>query len=116
MQALQQPRHLLRSALRRPDEGSSAAVPALPEREKLLRRLQALELQCAQLKAAAEQSRAAQQEREEFVTRLSHDLRTPLGALMAAADVLQSVPPGSTTAAEAREIIARQSRQLSQHL
>lgn len=46
----------------------------------------------------------------------SHQLRTPLGALSAANDVLQAVPPGSKDAQEAVAVIGRQTARLSQLL
>ena len=49
---------------------------------------------------------------EEFMALLSHEVRTPLGALLAASDVLEAVPPGSNDDAEARAVIGRQSRRL----
>ena len=48
----------------------------------------------------------------QFVALLDHELRTPLGALFAASDVLESVQPGSADDAAARAVIARQVRQL----
>ncbi len=51
--------------------------------------------------------------KREVLTLLSHELRGPLGAITAAADVLKVVPADSETAAEAREIIARQARILA---
>jgi len=53
---------------------------------------------------------------DEFLALLSHELRTPLGALLAASDVLNAVVPGSVDDAEARAVIARQSRRLAQVL
>lgn len=49
----------------------------------------------------------------ELLTLLSHELRGPLGAIAAAADVLGIVPANSETAAEARDVIARQARILA---
>ena len=42
-----------------------------------------------------------------------HALRGPLNAILAAAAVMESAPPGSDAAAEARRIVARQARQLA---
>ncbi len=53
---------------------------------------------------------------DEFLALLSHELRTPLGALLAASDVLDTVAPGSADDAEARAVIARQTRRLAQVL
>ena len=44
---------------------------------------------------------------------LSHELRNPLGAISAAIDVLDVADPASHTGAEARAIIARQTRNLA---
>lgn len=52
--------------------------------------------------------------RGEFLAMLTHELRNPLGAISAAADVLESTHPTSATAADARSIVSRQARQLSQ--
>lgn len=50
---------------------------------------------------------------DDFLILLAHDLRNPLGAISAAVDVLESGGADDATAAEARSIIARQSRGLS---
>ena len=59
---------------------------------------------------------ALEQERlrvkDELLARLSHELRDSLNAIGAAADVLEIEDPASDTAAEARKIIARQTRGL----
>jgi signal transduction histidine kinase len=54
--------------------------------------------------------------RDEHVSRLNHELRNGLNAIRAAADVLESVEPGSEPAREARSIIARQTRAMSNTL
>jgi PAS domain S-box-containing protein len=63
--------------------------------------------------AARREAEAASRAKDEFLTMLSHELRNPLGAISAAIDVLDSAEPASTTAAEARAIIARQTRNLA---
>ena len=55
-------------------------------------------------------------DQDEFLALLSHELRTPLGALLAASEVLGIVVPGSPDDAEARAVIARQTRRLAQVL
>ena len=55
-------------------------------------------------------------DQDEFLTLLSHELRTPLGALLAASDVLEYAAPGSPDDAQARAVIARQTRRLAQVL
>lgn len=62
---------------------------------------------------AAPDTSASERMRTELLTLLSHELRGPLGAITAAADVLDAVPADSDTAAEARGIIARQARNLA---
>ncbi|MDB5947829.1 MAG: putative histidine kinase, hybrid [Ramlibacter sp.] len=63
--------------------------------------------------AARLEAEAASRAKDEFLTMLSHELRNPLGAISAAVDVLESADADSDTAAEARAIIARQTRNLS---
>ena len=50
----------------------------------------------------------------QFLTMLGHELRNPLGAISAAADVLENAGADGDSAREARAIIARQTRNLSQ--
>lgn len=66
--------------------------------------------------AAGGEVEAANRAREEVLAMLGHELRTPLGAIAAAVDVLDAVPPDGPVAAEARAIVARQSRKLVQML
>ncbi len=63
--------------------------------------------------AARREAEAASRAKDEFLTMLSHELRNPLGAISAAIDVLDIAEPGSHTGAEARAIIARQTRNLA---
>lgn len=63
--------------------------------------------------AARRDAEAASRAKDEFLTMLSHELRNPLGAIGAAVDVLEAAEDGSATAAEAREIIGRQTRHLA---
>lgn len=62
-------------------------------------------------RAAAEE--ASSSFKDEFLTSLGHELRNPLGAIAAAVDVLDSRETQGETAAEARAIIARQTRHLA---
>jgi signal transduction histidine kinase len=63
--------------------------------------------------AARLEAESASRAKDEFLTMLSHELRNPLGAISAAIDVLDSAPADGETAAEARSIIGRQTRNLS---
>jgi PAS domain S-box-containing protein len=63
--------------------------------------------------AARLEAETASRAKDEFLTMLSHELRNPLGAISAAVDVLESASADPDTAAEARGIIARQTRNLS---
>lgn len=48
-----------------------------------------------------------------FLALLNHEMRGPVGALAAAAQVLQECDPTGADAAEARDVVARQARRLS---
>ena len=63
--------------------------------------------------AARREAEAASRAKDEFLTMLSHELRNPLGAISAAIDVLEVADPAGHTGAEARAIIARQTRNLA---
>ncbi|HMA08744.1 MAG TPA: histidine kinase dimerization/phospho-acceptor domain-containing protein, partial [Ramlibacter sp.] len=63
--------------------------------------------------AARQQAEAASRAKDEFLTMLSHELRNPLGAISAAIEVLELARPDTPSAREARDIIARQTRNLS---
>lgn len=66
--------------------------------------------------AAQPRAPAAGQGQKELLATLGHQLRTPLGALCAANEVLQVVEPGSPDAREALAVIGRQTARLSQLL
>jgi signal transduction histidine kinase/CheY-like chemotaxis protein len=51
-----------------------------------------------------------------FLALLGHELRNPIGAIAAAADVLETSDADGAAAKEARSIIARQSQQLAQSM
>lgn len=53
---------------------------------------------------------------EDFVAVVSHELRGAIGAINAAAQVLEGCDPASAMAAEARGVIARQSQRLASAL
>lgn len=63
--------------------------------------------------AARLEAETAGRAKDEFLTMLSHELRNPLGAISAAVDVLENTRIDSNMAGEAREIIARQTRNLA---
>ena len=62
------------------------------------------------------QQDALRRAKDELLATLNHQLRTPLGALSSAAEVLQTLRPGSPDAEEARAIVARQTARLAQLL
>ena len=103
-----------RLLLRCGPEGAVAQVTGVTvdmsdQREAEKQRAQLTERALAERQAAEAASRA----KDEFLTMLSHELRNPLGAISAAIDVLDSAVPGTQEAAEARAIIARQTRNLA---
>jgi len=63
--------------------------------------------------AVRREAEAASRAKDEFLTMLGHELRNPLGAISAAADVLDAAAPESPHALEARAIIGRQARNLA---
>ncbi|MVQ32183.1 ATP-binding protein [Ramlibacter pinisoli] len=62
---------------------------------------------------ARRDAEAASRAKDELLAMLGHELRNPLGAISAAADVLEAAPPASNSAGEARAIIGRQARNLA---
>ena len=63
--------------------------------------------------AARLEAERAGRAKDEFLAMLGHELRNPLGAITAAAEVLNRVPPGHKAAGRARQIITRQARHLA---
>lgn len=59
------------------------------------------------------QQAALRRARDELFAALNHQLRTPLGALTSAAEVLQILRPGTADADEARAVVARQTARLA---
>jgi len=59
---------------------------------------------------------AIRRAKDELFASVNHQLRTPLGALSSAAEVLKTMRPGSPDAEEARTIVARQTARLAQLL
>lgn len=56
---------------------------------------------------------ASARAKDQHLSQLGHELRTPLGAICAAVDVLQVAEPGTPDASDARDILVRQSRILT---
>jgi signal transduction histidine kinase len=65
---------------------------------------------------ALSQARARQHESECRLSRIAHELRNRLGAITAAVEVLNFAEAGGELAAEAKEVISRQTRLLAQML
>ena len=93
----------------KPLQLTGVSVDMTDQREAELRRAELTEQAVAARQAAETASRA----KDEFLSMLGHELRNPLGAISAAIDVLDAAEPGSESAAEARAIIARQTRNLA---
>jgi signal transduction histidine kinase/CheY-like chemotaxis protein len=102
---------LLRDALLRAHDEDLAARSRLEARAQEAERERVLLTDSAV--AARLEAESASRAKDEFLTMLSHELRNPLGAISAAIDVLDSAPAAGETAAEARSIIGRQTRNLS---
>jgi signal transduction histidine kinase/CheY-like chemotaxis protein len=84
------------------------------------RRLAELPGQPAPLKQALEEERRARQaaeaaarDKDEFLARLAHELRNPLGAMGNAVRLIERMPPGSPDAKAAREVLGRQTEHLA---
>lgn len=75
------------------------------EADRLAHLVQAQDAQ----RLAESQSRA----KDEFLAMLGHELRNPLAAITSAVALLDMLPDGAPGALRAREVIARQSRQLN---
>lgn len=63
--------------------------------------------------AARAEAERSDRAKDAFLAVLSHELRNPLSAIASAAHLLAAVPPDHPRAVHAREVISRQSRQLS---
>jgi len=84
--------------------------------ERELRLLDVLARQAADLierKQIEEALRKADQNKSQFISSLSHELRNPLASIMMSLSLLKHVSPGSEQALQAREIMERQTIQLS---
>ncbi len=76
--------------------------------------------QAGELRRALEEERHARQaaeaacrDKDEFLARLGHELRNPLGALGNAVSVIERLPAGSADFKAAREVIGRQAEHLA---
>ena len=69
-----------------------------------------------QQKHAEQLIQQAVRRRDEFLAMLSHELRNPLGAIVAATSLLQSEPPGDAAHQKRLQILERQSQQMARLL
>ena len=73
-------------------------------------------LDVTERKAAEEEIRVAAQRREAFLAMLSHELRNPLGAVLAATRVMEAQAENPDVLAKARDVIQRQSSHMARLL
>lgn len=93
----------------RPKYATGTTVDATEQKEAQLHN----QRQAIQEQQARQQAEAANRAKDEFLTMLSHELRNPLGATMAALEVLSSGAGGPEKAQQALEIATRQTRHLT---
>ena len=63
---------------------------------------------------ALHESQAASRAKDDLLSMLGHELRNPLNAIVTSAEVLRAAAPASTMAANARAVLARQTKKLTQ--
>ena len=63
---------------------------------------------------ALHEAQAASRAKDDLLSMLGHELRNPLNAIVTSAEVLRAAAPESTMAANARAVLARQTRKLTQ--
>jgi signal transduction histidine kinase/ActR/RegA family two-component response regulator len=90
----------------------STGTPAEPPEQLRVREIaetsEALAAAAHAVRAREKSLRDADRAKDEFVAMLSHELRNPLGALAAAAQVLQKVGAQEGAAADAGDVVGRQ--------
>jgi signal transduction histidine kinase len=100
------------AALARMAKALAAGTPAEPEAKPSVREIAQASEQLASaalmVRSREKSLRDADRAKDEFVAMLSHELRNPLGALAAAAQVLRKTGLQQGPAAEASEVVARQ--------
>jgi PAS domain S-box-containing protein len=91
-------------------QGATIVGQDITERKKAEKELQESQKQALEL---VEKLNRAGQNKNEFISVLSHELRNPLASVMMGITVLDQTAPGSEEAIQAREIIKRQTDHLS---
>ena len=94
---------------RRPDQMIGVTVDMTEEKRAQSERARLAALE----RAARLEAEAASKAKDEFLAMLGHELRNPLSAIAAAIEVLERVPGDDDIAANARSIVARQTRHLA---
>jgi signal transduction histidine kinase/CheY-like chemotaxis protein len=93
--------------------GAAPVPPATPVVREIAEAGDALAGAAQAVRSREKSLRDADRAKDEFVAMLSHELRNPLGALAAAAQVLQRIGAQEGPAAEAAEVVARQVEQMT---
>lgn len=94
---------------RRPDQMIGVTVDMTEEKRAQSERARLVALE----RSARLAAEAASKAKDEFLAMLGHELRNPLSAISAAIEVLERVPGDEDVAANARSIVARQTRHLA---
>ena len=88
--------------------GMPAPAPAQPRVREIAEVGELLAAAAQAVRSREKSLRDADRAKDEFVAMLSHELRNPLGALAAAAQVLRKVGPQEGAAGDAGEVVSRQ--------
>jgi signal transduction histidine kinase/ActR/RegA family two-component response regulator len=88
--------------------GGAAEPPAQPRVREVAEVSEVLASAAQAVRSREKSLRDADRAKDEFVAMLSHELRNPLGALAAAAQVLQKVGLAAGPAADAGDVVSRQ--------